>query len=469
MKSLPTTTIRRYKEAPESLDSGVWFTDGRVVARKSQVVTVMAHIEPFTAIRYSATDLSNLVAPPYDILDEADKAALLAKDDHNIVDIDLPQAPAKAAGPDSVYEQAAGRLTSWLDIHCLLRDRQPAIYVYHQTYRVGRRALTRKKFFVRLKLEPFGSGGVFAHEETFGGPKEDRLKLTIATRCNVSPIFGLYPDSGNEIAAVLDGQAAREADQFALLDGVENRLWVVTDRATIQAVQAKLADKPVFIADGHHRYATALSYRQRETSESGEPSAQDPVNYVLAVLGGMEDPGATIHPYHRTIVDVPGLSAAAMNSSMAAAFTWSVGKPPSDAADLAARLASAGPGAIGFYLGRERVFATATPKAPDFLVAYEPRRKPPWRRLSYSILHRYVLGEVIGPKFCGGAAPTVHYHKSLEEAVKDAEGSAGLAALMPATTMQQLRDVCTSGELMPQKSTYFYPKLATGMVLNPLY
>ncbi|OQZ00637.1 MAG: hypothetical protein B6D36_14850, partial [Planctomycetes bacterium UTPLA1] len=157
----------------------------------------MAHIEPFTALRFTERDVSNLIAPPYDILDDTDKAALLRKDDHNIVAIDLPHVPPKTAGPDEVYQRAAGEMTSWLDIRCLARDELPGLYVYHQSYKLGKKTLTRKKFFARLRLEEFGRGQVFAHEQTFGGPKEDRLKLTAATRCNVSPIFGLYPDPAN--------------------------------------------------------------------------------------------------------------------------------------------------------------------------------------------------------------------------------------------------------------------------------
>lgn len=430
----------------------------------------MAHIEPFTALRFTERDVSNLIAPPYDILDDSDKAALLRKDDHNIVAIDLPHVPPKTAGPDEVYQRAAGELTSWLDIRCIARDELPALYVYHQSYKLGKKTLTRKKFFARLRLEEFGRGQVFPHEQTFGGPKEDRLKLTTATRCNLSPIFGLYPDPSNEVSAILDKAiAGHEPDQAGLLDGVQNVLWVVTDRDVIEDVRKKLADKPVFIADGHHRYGTALMYRQAQIDESGEPLDSDPMNYVLAVLGGMEDPGATIMPYFRTITGLAKVTPDAVRKSLADNFKWEVVKRPKDEEALAVVLLEAGAGSMALYVASGDVCATITPTTPDVLAQIEPKRKPAWRTLPYAVLHRYIIDEVITPRLCGGTAPAIHYHKTMMEAVNDATVSSGIACLMPATTMQQLRDICTAGELMPQKSTYFYPKLATGMVVNPLY
>lgn len=430
----------------------------------------MAHIEPFTAIRYTEREVSNLIAPPYDILDESDKAGLLRKDDHNIVAIDLPHMPPKTAGPDEAYQRAAGEMTSWLDIRSLARDELPAFYVYHQTYKLGSRTLVRKKFFARLRLEEFGKGQIFPHEQTFGGPKEDRLKLTVATRCNLSPIFGLYPDPANEIAAVFDAAVAGQApDQSGMLDGVQNQLWVVTNPAVLKEVKQKLAEKPVFIADGHHRYGTALMYRQMQVDETGEPTLNDPINFVLAVLGGMEDPGATIAPYFRTIVNVPRLTADALRPALAEQFNWTAARRPKDSEQLASLLSSAGAGAMALYFGAADVCVTIAPRDQDLLAKLEPSRKPAWRKLPYTVLHRFIVDEVITPRFCDGAAPTVHYHKTLTDAVNDAAVTSGIACLMPATTMQELRDICTAGELMPQKSTYFFPKLATGMVINPLY
>lgn len=430
----------------------------------------MAQIEAFQAIRYTGQDVSKLIAPPYDILSEEDKQALLRKDPRNIVAIDLPHTPPKSAGPDAVYVQAAEQLARWLAEGVLVRDQRPALYVYHQSYQLGGKNLVRKKFFARLRLEPFGSGSIFPHEQTFGGPKEDRLKLTTATRCNLSPIFGLYPDPRNEVAAALEAAIQPDRpEQHGTLDGVESRLWAVTDAAVISRVRGMLADKNIFIADGHHRYGTGWNYRQLCMDRMGPPPADAPVNFVLAVLGGMEDPGATIQPYFRSLAGLTRGRGADLQAALGEAFTWTPIPLPGTAEELAKQLAKVGPRALALYMAGENLCAVIAPKNADLLAAYEPERKAAWRQLPYAILHRYVIDEVLTPRLNDGRPVTIHYHKTMQEAIADARAEQGIGVLVPATTMSQLREICTAGELMPQKSTYFYPKLATGMVINPLY
>jgi len=433
----------------------------------------MADIQAFRAIRYPQKDQSNLVAPPYDILNAPEKAALLKKSDRNIVAIDLPHTPPKEAGPDSAYAAAASTLAAWLKDGTLKQDDKPAIYVYHQRFRVEERDYVRKMFFARLRLEEFGKGHVFPHEQTFGGPKEDRLKLTRATRCNLSPIFGLYTDPANAVAAILDAAAIRDPDVRATLDGVESRLWVVSDAIVIEKTLMLMKDEAIFIADGHHRYGTALNYRE-EIAAARTLAPDDPVNFVLCVFASMEDPGAIIQPTDRVLLDVPDL-AQKLEAALADKFNFThlhANKPVEGAMSAAvtqAMLPRTGPQAIGLFdgpTGRNSIF---TPKDPDFLKQMEPNRAPAWRKLSYTILHRYILDEVITPKLLGGRLPTIHYIRKLEDTVAEAKQHRGLAFLMQPCTMTELREVCTAGELMPQKTTYFYPKLATGLVLNPLH
>jgi uncharacterized protein (DUF1015 family) len=185
----------------------------------------MLDVRPFAAIRYDARrlggDLSKLVAPPYDVLDESDRAELLSREEHNIVAIDLPHVPPKSAGPPEVYERSAKLLERWLSERVLVREAKPALYIYHQTFEHEGRKYTRKKFIARLRLASFSEGVILPHERTFGGPKEDRLALMKATRCNLSPIFGLYSDPQNEVAASFSGEIARPPDFCAQLDDVE--------------------------------------------------------------------------------------------------------------------------------------------------------------------------------------------------------------------------------------------------------
>jgi uncharacterized protein (DUF1015 family) len=428
----------------------------------------MAQIEAFEGIRYTVPDVSQLIAPPYDILDEIDKRRLLMGDEHNIVAIDLPHLPPKDAGPDETYEKAAGELTCWLDIKTLSRDPEPAIYVYYQRYRLGNKTLLRKMFIARLRLEPFGSGSVYPHEETFGGPKEDRLKLTISTRCNLSPVFALYPDKDNQLAAHLEAAIDNDPDQVGVMDNVEHALWSITSEPEINALRGMMADKPVFIADGHHRYGTALMYRQREVDQIGEPLSDDPINFVLCCFCSMEDPGAIIQPYFRSIVGM-NVTPKELEKAVSDSLDCTSFARPGSADELAKKLAAAGPQAFALYFAKQDTCLLLKPKKADFLAKYEPSKSAAWRGSAYAIFHRYLIDEVMKPRYGSGKDSAIHYHKSMKETLDNARENDGIAALMPATSMDQLREICMARELMPQKSTYFFPKLATGMVINPLY
>ncbi len=412
----------------------------------------MLEVAPFSAIRYDVQrvggDLSTVLAPPYDVLDEADKKALLARSDRNIVAIDLPHLPPKSAGPAQVYERAARTMQEWLADGTLIREPSPALYLYHQRFEHLGKSYTRRMFIARLRLQPFSQGSILPHERTFGGPKEDRLALMKATHCNLSAIFGLYSDPKDEVGALFASTAARRADATGTLDGVESRLWVVSDRHVIQSVVARMENRKVYIADGHHRYGTALMYREWLCEQHGGTLPADhPANYIMFVLAGMDNPGCLILPYYRVLenIDADALSAA-----------WSAGtaKASPDAADVV------------LWDGRSEKETPLKFTDRAKLAALEPGESPAWRKLDYAYLHRYLIDELLTRKL--GAAPTVHYVKSLEDAKQTARQSSGVALLVNATAMTHLRAVAESGGLMPQKSTYFHPKLATGLTINPL-
>lgn len=427
----------------------------------------MSVIRPFAAIRYAADkspDLSALLSPPYDILDDRDKAALLGRHPNNFVRIDLPHTPPKSAGPPEAYAGAQATLRRWLHDGVMVRDARPAIYAYHQAYTLRGTTCVRKMFFARLRLEPFGQGSVFPHERTFGGPKEDRLALTKATRANLSPIFGLYEDSSNEVARRLERDLSERPQVFGTLDGVENRLWAVTDPATIADVTRLMQPRPIYIADGHHRYGTGLLYRDWLIGRDGPLPEEHPANYVLCVFCAMEDPGLVILPTHRVL---PGIDAGPPVFDNDAKVTVATLAADS-ASEAVRRLASFGPQAIACFEGRTGAYHVLRPASPAILDQLEPDRTPAWRRLALAFLHAYVLDRVVTPKLCGGNAPEVKYIKADEEAVQLARQTGGTAFLMQPTTMEELRSVCSAGDLMPQKSTYFYPKLASGLVINPL-
>ncbi len=414
----------------------------------------MLDVRPLTAIRYDArrygNDLSNVIAPPYDVLDEADRNALLARDPHNIVAVDLPHVPPKSAGPPEAYERAARLLKAWQNEGVLIREPVPALYVYHQTFEHEGRTYTRKKFIARLRLASFSEGVILPHERTFGGPKEDRLALMKATQCNLSPIFGLYSDPQNKVAAAFNSSINRPPDFHARLEGVENQVWIITDSKILGQVAANMRDRKVYIADGHHRYGTALLYRDHVAEQAGGLSTEHPANFVMFVLASMDDPGCLILPYFRVVAGV---------SSELLVDAWRAG--------ISASANPAKPGAADLRLwdsnGKEQDIQFTN---RSILRKLETKEVAPWYALDYAYLHRYLLDELLTKKL--GKAPDIHYAKSVEQARQIAHETSGVALLVNATPMAHLRAVSEAGGLMPQKSTYFHPKLATGITINPL-
>lgn len=427
----------------------------------------MSHIEPFRAIRYAtqpaAADISGRIAPPYDVLDAADKKALLDRDASNFVKIDLPYVPPKHAGPPAVYEQAAADLRQWLAQGVMVSDSTPAIYPYYQRFTHAGREYARKKFFARLRLEPFGAGSVFPHELTFGGPKEDRLSLMKATRANLSPIFGLYEDASNSVANRLEAALPKNPLAYGTLDQVESRMWSVSDPAVVADVVQMMRSRPIFIADGHHRYGTSLLYRDWLRTQ-GEIPDNHPANYVLTVFCAMEDPGLLILPTHRVL---PGLALRA--STLQSDQNLEVTSMPSTSPEAAVReLTRFGPQAVALFSATDNSYVAVRPRDPNLLKQWETSHSDAWRHLGLAFLHAYLLDRVVTPQITGGKAPDIHYVKAAEPSVAEARSTNGSVFLLQPTTMDELRAVCKAGDLMPQKSTFFWPKLASGMLVNPL-
>lgn len=428
----------------------------------------MSAIQPIPAIRYApigaSNDVSTRLAPPYDVVDAAGRRALLERDARNFVQIDLPHVPAKEAGPAPVYEAAADQFRAWLADGTLIHESRPALYAYHQHFRHDGVEHVRKMFFARLRLEEFGRGSVFPHEQTFGGPKEDRLRLTQATRCNLSPIFGVYEDGRNVVAGRIERDLASNPLLRGTLDGVENRVWAISESRAIDDVQALMHEKAIFIADGHHRYGTSLNYRIWLAQQQGTLPDNHPANYVLCVFCAMEDAGLLILPTHRVLPGLKITSAALASDSRLDLLPLAA-----TLADAAVReLAGLGPQAVGFFAAAEGRYFAIRPRQADLLRSYEAAHSDAWRALGLAFLHAYLLDRRVTPEFCGGKNPEIHYVKAAGPAVDEARQTGGSVFLLQPTTMAEMRAVCRAGDLMPQKSTYFYPKLATGLIVNPL-
>ena len=436
----------------------------------------MPDIRPFRALRYDSatiTDPALVVAPPYDVVGGAEQERLLARHPANVVRLDLPREEL-GDEPDERYRRAARTLAGWRSDGTLHKDPHPSLYVYEQTYRVPGTDVTRTQhgFFARLRLEPFGAGSaVLPHERTMAGPREDRYKLLRATGVNSSPIVGLYDDRGLVGGPILDALTRRAADlDITDDDGTRHRLWAVAadgDGAAIVApLLAAAAAGPLTIADGHHRYETALRYRdERRMSRSCE---EDPAfDYVLTLFLDTAQP-LTVLSAHRI---VRGLGADGPSGMLGRLDELFEVRRDVTAETLLERfegasLAEGGAGRFGLWTRSGGALLTARrdafePSLPDGGAAL--------RGLDVTLLG-VALGRLVGIDADALAAGAVAYTKSVAEAIDSVDAGldgADAAFLLEPTPVASVIAVAADGDVMPQKSTYFYPKALTGLVINP--
>lgn len=430
----------------------------------------MATIRPFSGIYYASrpgVDLSNLIAPPYDVLDEAGKNKLVARSPHNIVTVDLPFLPPKSVGPDEVYAKANITLESWLHSGVLKRDARPAIYPYSQSYEHNGRTFHRRGFICLVKLEPFHAGHIIPHEKTYKGPIEDRLKLMHATQMQLSPIFGLFSDGRGEITKKLYENAGRPMLD-ATLDGVRSQLWSVIDAEVEDWVINAMGTKNIYIADGHHRYTTALQYQKDMEAKNGGPlPANHPANYCVFVLVSLHDDGLLILPTHRLIGGLNNFNIEQFKQAVAG--TFDVTETTMSAEEVCESITTDPPHTFGLYDAASKKSYKLRMRAADPLMESQKDQSPGWRKLDVAILQHYLLDAVIGPKFGGGKELTKGYTAYGNEVAPKTDGTNFQIALMlRPTPLPALEDLAKTKEVMPQKSTFFFPKLATGMVMNSL-
>jgi uncharacterized protein (DUF1015 family) len=432
----------------------------------------MAEIRAFRAFRYDlgrVGNLSDVVAPPYDVIDPALQQALYDRSPYNVVRLILNKVEPTDTEAHNRYTRAAACLRDWQRETILAQDSARGLYVYHQDFEVEGRRYTRRGFMARVRLERFGEGSIYAHEQTMPGPKADRLKLFHATGMNLSQVFGMYPDEQGAVQRLLDDAVGRALPLQATDHlGVVNKLWPVSDQRVVSAVTGLLGPKPVFIADGHHRYETALRYleERRQAGEANDPAA--PANFVLMMLVGMSEPGLVILPTHRLVSGLPDLTADRLRAALGESFqVETVGQGEKGARDTWELLeADGGQDVLGFGTVGDGVWQTARLRAPRRMAELAPEHSPAWRGLAVSVLHVLVLDRLLAQ---GGAKPQcqyVHLLREVTEAV--AARRCQLAALVPPATMKHVEQIAGNLEKMPPKSTYFYPKLLSGLVFNSL-
>jgi uncharacterized protein (DUF1015 family) len=421
-------------------------------------------IHPLRGWRYDtavAGPLDELICPPYDVIAPADAARLLERNPRNAIRLELGPGAADPLAPQNRYRQAAATLEQWLADGTLQQDACPALYVYEQVFTLDGAALRRRAFLASVRLTPWAAGEVLPHEVTLATPKADRLALLEATRANISPIYALCDGALPGVAALLDVVAARPPDAAASDEsGERHHLWVVDDDAAIAQVRRDLADRPLYIADGHHRYETALAYAQAHPGDDGAAS-------VLMAVTPVDDPGLAVLPTHRLLRDLDEERLDYALTRLHEHFELHIveGVPP--AAPLLAALASgAGEHAVGFYTAGLARVLYPRPASVGRLSGLAPAL----RALDVALVQALLFEDVLGltPEDLRRQSH-VDYTRDAEAALQSVDaGTHQAAVILNGTPPRAILDVARAGAQMPQKSTYFYPKLATGLVLRRL-
>jgi uncharacterized protein (DUF1015 family) len=440
-------------DQPKGLESREGLTAS--IRRRTVASPAMAEVRPLEALHYdlnAVSSLADVTAPPYDVIDSRQRAELIARSPFNVVQIDLPEAP----GGGDPYDHAAETLEAWTLEGVLAADREPALWALTQEY-TGPDGVTRTRhgFLARVRVTEYGRGLVRPHERTQPGPKEDRLRLTEATRHNLSPIFSLYP--GNAWRHIEPHLGGEPWGEVADPEGTVHRIWRIADPAVHDAVTGGLADAELLIADGHHRYETARTYADAIGGDG-------PHRYTLMCLVSLEDPGLTIFGTNRLLSDLDDGAQERLAAGIREHFE--VSDVTEDEIDPAG---SEGIGVFGYADSRSRGLRL---RLADTAVVDEALAgmSEAYRRLDAVILEELILKRTLGMSDEDISAKRgLGYVTGTAEALRQLdEGTYQAAFFLRPTPVEQVRAVAAEGETMPSKSTYFFPKVLTGMVFNPL-
>jgi len=403
----------------------------------------MAEIKAFKAIRYSEDDITDFICPPYDIINSEEKERLKKLSPFNIVSIEL----SDAAYGKNKYQNAADLFKVWQNEGKLVFDEKPALYFYEQVFEDHGIKMIRRGFFAALKLDDphCEKGSIKPHEKTLATPLNDRLELLKATKANISPIFCLFEDE-NLVVTEICKKICKKTPLVTAKDkdGTFHKLWIVSNENIIKTTEKYLSNRKMFIADGHHRYETAWNYRQERKEKDENYSSEKDYNYILAYFCPMEDSGVSIWPTHRVVKEPPDLE-----SNIEKYFNVYSAK---DFQKLSKEEIQP---IMVFKEGRFRVL---TIKKESFLKKVMPNNSKAYRNLAVSILHNVLTPNTEASEFT--------YVKNDKEAVLLAQKMGKIAIIVPATPVKSLRAISLNNEMMPQKSTYFYPKVASGIVMR---
>ncbi len=435
----------------------------------------MADVRPFRGFRYhsdTVKDLSAVITPPYDVIGPAEQARYYERHPLNVIRLELGR---DEPGDDTLanrYTRAAADFARWRLDGALRLDTTPAFYIYQQQFAINGQSHTRTSVVTRVRLEPWEAGVILPHERTLAKAKDDRLRLLRACVANLSPILSLYDDAGGVIAWHLTAATATTpAIDVADDTGERHRLWLMTDRAAQEAIGTALAGRQLFIADGHHRYETALAYRDEVRKAQHAISPDDAANFVMMALAATDDPGLVVLPTHRLVRGLDDATIIELPDTLGKLWSVTALDLTDDADALTARLAESGATAQAAIVatrdrrwlvtlkaaGKKRLAATGEPES--------------WRQLDVAAVHEAIIDSALGiPRDAITTSDQISFSRDARAALDAvAGGEAQVAILLNPTRPRQVRDVAIASGRMPQKSTYFYPKLVTGLVINPLW
>ncbi len=424
----------------------------------------MPEIRPFRGILYnqSKVDISQVVAPPYDVISPEQQAHLYDRDQYNVVRLVLGR-------EEDRYTTAAQHFERWQKEKILMRDQQPAIYVLVQTFQTHEGKTHQRKGFIALcKLEEFSKGGILPHEKTLSQPREDRLKLLMKTKANFSQIFGLYSNQDKRIGKTLESVEQCPPLVNVDFEGVNNKLWRITDRESISSIAHEMLTKEILIADGHHRYETALSFRNMMKAQNPKHNRQELYNYVMMYFTNIDDEGLVILPTHRLVHGLKNFHPENFLKGLKKYFEL---QTKTVRAEFFQGLKALKSYAFGIALANHPSYVLARLQSERLLSEMVPNRLPDEiKKLDVTILHSYIIGKLLGITHQAQEQQSnLVYVKDADVAVHSVEqGKVQLAFLMNPTRIEQVRAVSKAGYTMPQKSTYFYPKLLSGLVINTL-
>ncbi len=435
----------------------------------------MAEVRPLRGIRYEPEkvgDIAQVVTPPYDVISKEAQASYYARSPYNVIRLELGQTTPDDGPLNNVYTRAAATLSEWRLQHVLQEEATACYYAYQQTFTYDGQQYTRTSLIARVRLEPWSAKVVLPHEHTLAKAKDDRLKLLRACSANLSPVMSLYDDPQGRIRRLLASHAEQAEVHFIDEAGEEHRLQPIRDTQQIANIQDFFSERQLYIADGHHRYETALAYRQEMLEQRKELHTEDAANFVLMALIDVDDPGMLVLPTHRMLFGLGQDVLATLTESRFAQYFTVQALATELASDaIMQRLTEAGQEqpALVIATANQALLLVLNEQGKQHM--QESEHSEAWNSLDVAVTQRLVMEQIMGLNAEDMTAGThVRYVRDPQQALQAVQsGETQAAVLLNATRVRQIRDVAQADDRMPQKSTYFYPKLITGLVINPLW